>query len=115
MIKKILVYGLALIVVAIAALFTYVSFSWDKQYDEWPAPALKSSTDSAIIARGKYLVNGPAHCNSCHVSSIKDLEDSDKGMPIPLKGGVSFPLGPLGNIVSRNLTPDKNTGWKIFG
>jgi hypothetical protein len=44
------------------------------------------------------------------VSSIQDLEDSDKGLNISLKGGVGFPLGPLGIIYSKNLTPDKTTG-----
>lgn len=110
MIKKILLYTLAFLALAIASVFIYVSLTWDKKYPDWPAPTLKTSTDSAVIARGRYLVLGPAHCNSCHVSSIQDLEDSDKGMPIPLKGGVGLPMGPLGTIYTRNLTPDKNTG-----
>lgn len=110
MIKKILLYTLAFLALAIASVFIYVSLTWNKKYDDWPAPTLKTSTDSAVIARGRYLVLGPAHCNSCHVSSIQDLEDSDKGMAIPLKGGVGLPMGPLGTIYTRNLTPDKNTG-----
>ena len=110
MIKKILLYTLAFLVLAIASLLIYVSQTWDKKYADWPAPALKTSTDSAVIARGRYLVLGPAHCNSCHVSSIQDLEDSDKGIPIALKGGVGLPMGPLGIMYTRNLTPDKNTG-----
>jgi mono/diheme cytochrome c family protein len=110
MIKKIVVYALAFLVFAVVSVYIYVSLTWDKKYTDWPAPDLKTSSDSAVIARGRYLVHGPAHCNSCHVSSIKDLEDSDKGMPIPLKGGVGFPMGPLGTMYTRNLTPDKNTG-----
>jgi mono/diheme cytochrome c family protein len=110
MLKKILIYSMAAILLAIVSVFIYVSQAWDKKYTDWPAPDLKSSTDSAVIARGRYLVTGPAHCNSCHVSSIQDFEDSDKGMPIPLKGGVSLPMGPLGAMNTRNLTPDKNTG-----
>lgn len=110
MIKKILLYGAAVILLVLVGLFIYVFMSWDKKYTSWPEPALKSSMDSTVIARGRYLVHGPAHCNSCHVSSIQDLEDSDKGLTIPLKGGVGFPMGPLGRIYSRNLTPDLNTG-----
>lgn len=110
MLKKVLLSALAVLLLAIAALFTYVSLTWNKKYDDWPAPALKSSTDSVIIERGRYLVTGPAHCNSCHVSSIQDLEDSDKGMPLPLKGGVGFPMGPLGTMYTRNLTPHATTG-----
>lgn len=110
MVKKIALYTLGIILLALVSVFIYVSLSWDKKYDDWPSPALASSTDSAVIARGRYLVTGPAHCVSCHVSTIQDLEDSDKGMPIPLKGGVSLPLGPMGKMNTRNLTPDKTTG-----
>jgi len=110
MVKKIILYTLGIILLALVSVFTYVSLSWDKKYDDWPSPALASSTDSTVIAHGRYLVTGPAHCVSCHVSTIQDLEDSDKGMPIPLKGGVSLPLGPMGKMNTRNLTPDKTTG-----
>jgi len=110
MLKKILLYAVAVILLAILSLFIYVSLTWDKSYHDWPDPPLASSSDSAVIARGRYLVLGPAHCNSCHVSSIQDLEDSDKGANIPLKGGVGFPMGPLGTMFTRNITPDKTTG-----
>jgi mono/diheme cytochrome c family protein len=110
MIKKILLYTLAVIILAFVSIIIYVSLTWDKKYEDWPAPALSSSADSAVIAHGRYLVTGPAHCNSCHVSTIQELEDSDRGVDIPLKGGVGLPLGPLGIIYTRNLTPDKKTG-----
>lgn len=110
MLKKIFLYALAFLAVAVILLFSYVSLTWDKKYTDWPSPTLKVSTDTAVIARGRYLVLGPAHCSSCHVSSIQDLEDSDKGMPIPLKGGVGLPLGPMGKIYTKNLTPANNTG-----
>lgn len=109
MIKKILLGLLAVIVIAVIALYIIVQLSWDKEYN-WPEPALKSSTDSSVIARGNYLVNGPAHCVSCHVSNFDEFVASDKGEPVPLKGGIGFPMGPLGVMPSRNLTPDKNTG-----
>jgi mono/diheme cytochrome c family protein len=109
MIKKILLALLAVIVIAVVSFFVFVQVSWDKRYD-WPAPALKTSADSAVIARGKYLVNGPAHCNSCHISGFADMVAGDKGADVPLKGGIGFPMGPLGSLYSRNLTPDKKTG-----
>lgn len=70
MLKKILLIVVSLIVVLVLGIYIYVQTSWDKKYD-WPGPALKTSTDSTIIARGKYLVHGPAHCNSCHVSDLQ--------------------------------------------
>ncbi|REJ83792.1 MAG: cytochrome C [Bacteroidetes bacterium] len=109
MIKKLLISLLVIIVVVIGSMATYVQMSWDKKYD-WPAPSLAVSTDSAVIAKGKYLVNGPSHCVSCHVGSIPELVEVDQGKVLPLKGGLGLPLGPLGVIRSRNLTPDKETG-----
>jgi mono/diheme cytochrome c family protein len=108
MIKKILI-AVSIIVLAVIVFFMYVQMSWDRTYD-WPGPALKASTDSALIARGKYLVEGPAHCGSCHVSGFGDMVAGDEGKEVALKGGLEFPMGPLGTIYTRNLTPDKSTG-----
>lgn len=109
MLKKILLSVLALIAIAIIGFYLFVQSSWDKTYD-WPGPSLKSSTDSTTIARGKYLVNGPAHCNACHVSSFAEIVDSDKGLDVALKGGIKFPMGPLGIMYTQNLTSDPKTG-----
>lgn len=109
MIKRILLSIAALIVIAVGAFIVYIQTSWDKEYDI-PYPDLKISTDSAVIARGHYLVHGPAHCSSCHVSSYDDMIASDKGESVPLQGGVRFPLGPLGVVSPANLTPDPETG-----
>ncbi len=35
---------------------------------------------------------------------------TEKGEPIPLSGGVVFPLGPLGSLSPANLTSDPETG-----
>jgi len=109
MIRKVLLSILGLVVLAVIGFYVYVQSTWDKTYD-WPGPDLKVSTDSAVIARGKYLVNGPAHCISCHVGSFQEMVDADNGMQVPLQGGIGFTLGPLGTIYTRNLTPDKETG-----
>ena len=109
MIKKILIGLLIVIVVLILGTYFYVESNWDKTYDI-PYPALKSSTDSAVIARGEYLVNGPAHCIGCHVGSFEEMVNADQGEFVALKGGVEFPLGPLGFMYPKNLTPDTETG-----
>lgn len=109
MIKKILLIVLSVIILFFVSSFIFVNVSWDKKYD-WPGPALKTSTDSSVIARGKYLVHGPAHCSSCHVSNFSDLVASDQGKDVALQGGVKFVMGPLGNLYTRNLTSDKKTG-----
>ncbi len=109
MIKKILLVLLAVLVLTALGFYIFVALNWDKKYD-WPSPSLKTSTDSAVIARGNYLVNGPAHCRSCHIASFEDLVASDEGKDVDLKGGIVFPMGPLGTMVTKNLTPDKKTG-----
>jgi mono/diheme cytochrome c family protein len=109
MLRKILIYGGAILLVALVGIYFYIQSSASKTYD-WAMPDLKASTDSAVIARGKYLALGPAHCNSCHIGSFEDLEAAEKGVEVPLKGGMKFPMGPLGTLYTRNLTPDAKTG-----
>lgn len=98
----------ALAVVAIIAAI-YVARTWDRVWDV-PSPNLKASSDPAIIARGEYLVFGPAHCVECHVSSWSEFEKSIDGGRPPLTGGIEFKADPLGVIYSKNLTPDPDTG-----
>ncbi|WP_026967264.1 c-type cytochrome [Algoriphagus terrigena] len=109
MIKKLFLIVIASILTLGLGLCLYILMMWDKQYDI-PYPDLKTSTDSTVIARGKYLVHGPAHCSNCHVSSIPDMIAADAGEPVPLKGGAPFHLGPLAVLYVPNLTPDPTTG-----
>lgn len=96
-----------MILVLIIGLLAVVLTTWDKTYDA-PMPDIKASTDSAVIARGEYLVFGPGHCNECHT----DLEGYKKavvGEKVPLSGGFPFKL-PFGTVYSKNITNDKETG-----
>jgi mono/diheme cytochrome c family protein len=89
----------------------YVSRNWNRQWDEVPLPNLHASRDANVIARGKYLVTGPAHCAACHAGDIQEYERSFSANALPaLAGGFPFPLGPLGTIYAKNLTPDPQTG-----
>lgn len=73
-----------------------------------PYPAISASSDSAVIARGKYLVFGAAHCADCHGPSNSDSL-YNVGLDVPLAGGFTFDL-PLGKIYAKNITPDMETG-----
>ena len=74
-----------------------------------PYPEIKASTDSAIIAKGRHIVLGPAHCVDCH-STIKNVDSVLKlGQDPVLSGGNKFDL-PFGKFYTRNLTSDKETG-----
>ena len=91
----------------ILAMVVFILTSWNRKYDR-PFPTLKASKDSTMIAHGKYLVYGPAHCASCHIPLDK-LKDLEAGQEVPLTGGHEFKL-PLGTLVTKNLTSDKETG-----
>ena len=107
MIKKILLGLVAVIVVAVVALFATVSLRWDRTFDV-PYPELAASTDSATIARGRYLAYGPAHCAACHVP-LEDFEAFKSGGQPPLAGGRRFVIPP-GTFNVPNITPDPETG-----
>jgi mono/diheme cytochrome c family protein len=94
---------------AVLGLFGYVETSWDKTWDV-PLPDLQVSTDPEVIEKGRYLVHGPAHCSNCHVGSFEEMARADAGEDLPLAGGAVFPMGPLGKISVKNLTPDEETG-----
>jgi mono/diheme cytochrome c family protein len=89
-----------LVSLAIGGIAAYASATWDSaRYADWPLPDLHASTDSATVARGRYLVTTAAHCVDCHTPS---------GAPL-LSGGVAFTL-PLGTMFAPNITPDSATG-----
>jgi len=100
-----LAVGVLLVVVAV-----YVSFTWNRTWDV-PVPDLHASSDPASIARGEYLVYGPAHCVECHSESNEAFERyAETGQRPPLSGGFRFAAPPLGVIYSKNITPDAETG-----
>jgi hypothetical protein len=98
--KRVLkVIGIVLaVVVLVGGIFVYVQCSafdasMAKVYDV-PAPNLSRSTDPAVIARGKHLVESVGGCASdlCHGQD--------------LGGGRPIEMGPLGTLCGPNLTPD---------
>ena len=103
--KKLKTVSLLLAFISCAFL-VYVQLSYQRTF-EVPATGLKSSTDSTIIARGKYLAMGPAHCWTCHVEdpSKVDLQSAYPAMT----GGHKFDL-PFGTLYSPNITSDSVTG-----
>lgn len=101
--KKALLIFAAIIIVFLL----FVQFTYNRRFDV-PLTGIKSSTDSAIIARGKYLVYGPSHCWHCHNPKGPAAE----GMPA-LTGGFQFPT-PIATFYTPNLTPDMETGIGRF-
>ncbi len=98
--------GIILVIVIVLFVVT-VYARHDRTFDS-PYPKISASTDSAVIARGKYLVYGPAHCNGCHFAP-EDMAKAAAGEEVTLKGGFEFLL-PFGVIRTPNITSDKETG-----
>ncbi len=106
-ILKILGGFFAFLFAVVAGAVVYAQVRWDRTF-EAPYPAIHASTDSAVIAKGQYLVYGPAHCAYCH-TTLDKWALVDAGETPPLTGGYEWTL-PFGTIRSRNLTPDVETG-----
>jgi mono/diheme cytochrome c family protein len=105
--KSFLKWTLICLVVLIAGLALLVYSRQNRTFDA-PYPEIAASKDSAIIAKGKYLFYGPAHCLDCH-ASMEDLEKVEHGIPVIPKGGRTWHL-PVGLLKSANITPDPETG-----
>lgn len=58
-----------------------------------PTTALTAPDDSATVARGAYIAM--TRCSGCHSAAGE----------LPLGGGQSFHLGPVGSVYPPNLTP----------
>lgn len=111
MIKKVLKWIAILLVIFVAGVAIIVMLRQNRKFDA-PYPAIHSSTDSAVIARGKYLVYGPAHCADCHAPAGTD-DKVNAGQEVELCGGKQFNL-PIGIVYPKNITPDKETGIGNF-
>ena len=71
-----------------------------------PYPNIHASTDPTVVERGRYLVDGPAHCGECH-GAVDPPAVSRGGRP--LSGGQEFKL-PVGTFRVPNITSDAETG-----
>jgi mono/diheme cytochrome c family protein len=107
MIKKILLGLLSLVAVVIIGFVIAVFARYNRTF-EAPYPAIKASTDSSVIARGRYLAMGPAHCANCH-SPMSDFMKVERGDEASLSGGFDFEL-PIGKVYAPNITSDEETG-----
>ncbi|HXU63124.1 MAG TPA: c-type cytochrome [Polyangia bacterium] len=105
--KKILLWGSATL---LGALSLFVAATAARQHRTFvaPYPAIAASHDPAVIARGRYLALGPAHCADCHGDPAQRGALA-AGREIPLSGGLEFNL-PVGKFHVPNITPDVTTG-----
>ncbi|WP_346319986.1 cytochrome c [Chitinophaga sp. YIM B06452] len=90
----------------ILLLILYIQLTYKRKFDALPT-GIKASTDSAVIARGEYLVMGPAHCWACHTPGAhENLQEAPSG---GMSGGLEIKL-PFGTLYAPNITNDAATG-----
>ena len=107
MFKKIAKWTGIILLVLITGISVTAAFRQNVEY-EAPYPEIKTTTDSAVIARGKHLAYSSAHCVDCHSTANADSLIK-LGLDVPLSGGFDFDIG-IGHIYSKNITPDTATG-----
>jgi mono/diheme cytochrome c family protein len=98
---------LGFLLLAAGAAILYAQSAYRKVWDI-PLPEIRATTDSAAIARGRYLVYGPAHCADCHVPDAARSR-LYLGEEVPLTGGTGE-VTYLGSWTAPNLTSDSVTG-----
>ena len=108
MLRKILIAAGSVLLVLVVGGGVFVSSRQNLRFDDTPYPDVAASTDSAVIARGRYIVRDVAPCAGCHGDPAQRAAYVS-GADVPLVGGFAFDIPP-GKFYTRNLTPDSATG-----
>lgn len=105
---RILKWTFIVLAILVLGLVVTVYARKDRKFDA-PYPDIHASKDSAVIARGKYLVTGLAHCPECH-ANMAEMPKVERGEEVALSGGMNFVLPGVATIYAPNITPDEETG-----
>lgn len=103
-ILRFIIPGMAVLIGALAA---DIQWNHPRRFDA-PLIDIRASSDPQTIARGDYLVHGPARCADCH-GDARQRDAIARGEKVPLSGGIHEDTL-LGRIVFPNITPDPETG-----
>lgn len=103
------VIKLFLVGIALVGIILSVGYSSRKNTTKGSVSRLTFERTPARLERGRYLVEGPAHCFQCH--SEVDWERPGAQPKQGKKGaGTIFPEAGLPWLVAPNITPDIETG-----
>src|SRR6059058_6266439 len=108
MLRRILIAAGALLMIIVLGGAVFVSTRQHLRFDSTPYPDVAASTDSAVLARGHYIVRVVAPCAGCHGDPSQRAAYAS-GADVPLVGGFTFDIPP-GQFRTRNLTSDSATG-----
>jgi mono/diheme cytochrome c family protein len=107
--KTIVLSLLAVLLVLVLVIISKVGWQVVLGPHARPVTANKFDPTEARLARGQYLVEGPAHCLFCH--SDHDLSNPEYPVIPSTRGaGWKMPIPELNYISSKNITSDKETG-----
>jgi mono/diheme cytochrome c family protein len=98
-----------LIALALTAAILSITYTWKSETPQAAPKPLTFERTAARLERGRYIVEGPAHCFQCHseVDWVTPGAQPKKGK----KGaGTIFPEDALPWLVAPNITPDVETG-----
>jgi len=107
MLRKVLQVVGGVLVVLLAGFAIFVASRQNLRFDP-PFPDITASTDSAVLARGHYVVRVISPCAGCHGDPAQRVANME-GTEVPLSGGMLFDIPP-GKWYVRNITPDSATG-----
>jgi len=107
MIRRLVLGLLVVIVLVVGGIAIYVASRQNIRV-EHASPAIAASADSAVIARGHYLVWSAGPCAGCHGDPTQHVA-RDSGAEVPLSGGFTFDIPP-GKFHVPNITSDLETG-----
>jgi hypothetical protein len=108
MLRKIVKWTAFVILFIISGIAVATMMRQHLTYDA-PYPNIKTSTDTAVIAKGKNIALVTKGCVHCH-SPINNVDSMlKKGEEPSLAGAKQFDT-PFGTFFTPNITPDAKTG-----
>ena len=103
------VIEMSLVTIALAGIFLSVGYTTRERVTTPRVAPLKFGPTVARLERGRYIVEGPAHCFQCH--SEVDWERPGAQPKHGKKGaGTIFVEAGMQWLVAPNITPDRETG-----
>jgi mono/diheme cytochrome c family protein len=105
MLLRILIGLIVVVLLAVAGIAIFVASRQNLEFDA-PYPAISATTDSAMIARGRYIVRNVAPCAECH-GAPEQRADAVTGAEVALSGGYVFDIPP-GKFRVPNITPHES-------
>ncbi|HTK69317.1 MAG TPA: cytochrome c [Candidatus Eisenbacteria bacterium] len=111
MLRRILLGLVLLIALTVVGVAIFIASRQNLRFNP-PEPEIAASADSAVIARGHYVVRVVGNCAECH-GATDHAKDYEAGADVPLSGGFEFKIPP-GEFRVPNITPDPETGIGRF-